>query len=320
MAKKTIKFRYYRPCLDTQTSEPVALEYYLNLIQTDSKFFEYTIKTSSSSVIRINSITKHEHYDIPNVATLSYPLWCVTFSKSRIDVPGKINTKTNIVTSVNINDDELITDESVLLYDEITQVAMIQTGSSSTSTTHIQQIINHFIPEGSKDECIYFDPLYYENSLQRALKQTRNRKLTARIIKSSQNHYNDLEHSASCDAIPAIISTADAFDETGCGDLKIDIAIGVNTRNKTNKLNYTTVMNFIHDLAPFIKLGTVDTLKISGYSSNSNKQEVIDLIADPMYDTASFEVTSHNRRILPFSIFNTMVIEYNTRRADFLYK
>ena len=49
-------------------------------------------------------------------------------------------------------------------------------------------------------------------------------------------------------------------------------------------------------------------------------EEVIDLIADPMYDTASFEVTSHTRRILPVSIFNTMVIEYNTRRADFLYK
>lgn len=317
--KKTIRFRYYKPCVDTAASTPVAFEDYLQHILNHPDYNQYHIKTATSSVISINNIKKHDNYIIPGGATLSYPLWCITFGKSRIDIPGKINTKTNIITSVNIDDDELITDEAVLLYDELTHIALIQTGNNSTSTTYIQQLINHFIPEESREkDKIYFDPLYYEDSLKRALTQSTNRKITARIIKSSSNQYNNLEQSVTSEAIPAIIAAANTFDNTGADDLKIDFSIGVNNRNKNSKLNYDAVMHFIRGLAPFTTRGTVDVLKVSGYSDNSNKQETIDLIADPMYDTASFEVTANNRRILPISIFNAMVIEYNKRRTGFL--
>ena len=147
--KKTIRFKYYKACLARNHSITVTLDTYLAKILEEKNYKDKKINTADTS-ISITGIERHEHYHIPDGATLTYPVWSVTFSKSRIDVPGIININTKQISSVNINDDELITDESVLLYDETTNVVMLQCNRGSATPTYIQHLINSFIPKTRK--------------------------------------------------------------------------------------------------------------------------------------------------------------------------
>ena len=315
--KKTIRFRYYKACLVRKPSISVTLETYLAHILNVDNYKDKKINNTDSSV-SINSIKKYKNYRIPDGATLSYPIWAVTFSKSRIDVPGIINIKTKHISSVNINDDELITDESVLLYDETTNVIMLQCNRGSAPPTYIQHLINSFIPKANKDDELCLIPLYYENSFERALKQNCNKNLTVRIIKTAKEKYNDLDKKVKTDTVSSVISTLNDFDTNEERDLQIELSVSAKGKGHKNSLNSRTVLNFIQSVAPFIQCKTISKLQISGYSEDATKQQVIDLIADPIFDTANFEVTSSNRRILPTTILKNMVIEYNKRRQDFL--
>ena len=315
--KKIIRFKYYKACLARNHSITVTLDTYLAKILEEKNYKDKKINTADTS-ISITGIERHEHYHIPDGATLTYPVWSVTFSKSRIDVPGIININTKQISSVNINDDELITDESVLLYDETTNVVMLQCNRGSATPTYIQHLINSFIPKTNKNDEISFIPLYYENSLERALKQYCNKNVTVRIIKTAKEKYNGLDKKIKTDTVKSIISTLNDFDTNGESDLQIDLSVSAKGKGNKNSLNGNAVISFIRSLMPFVQFDTISKLQISGYSGDETKQQVIDLITDSIFDTAAFEITSSNRRIIPTTIFKNMVIEYNKRRTCFL--
>ena len=161
--KKNVSFYYYKPCLKNDSTTTVQFEAYLEKI--NSEYNKSSFVENNTSDIIINEIDKYKNYEIPSGATLQYVIWSIFLGKHRLDVPGKINIETKKISPVPINDNERITDETVVMYDEHTHIIILQSGIGCVSVSQFQALINSFI-EAQEDK-IALVPLYYDDAFAR---------------------------------------------------------------------------------------------------------------------------------------------------------
>lgn len=310
---KTVTFYYYKPCLEKDTTKTVCLEQYLRLIAGKIK----QINTfDMPSAITINSIENFEKYEIPGGATLPYPIWSVFFGKSRLDIPGKINIYTKAVSPVSINDNELITDETVMLYDETTHIVMYQNGMHGASISQVQSIINECI-QNPKDR-ITFVPLYYDDAFSRIKKHCYNRSFNARLIHRPNLDYESLLMDPECTPLIDMVKSFSELQGKAETDIKMEISIAVGDRKRNTGLNSKKFLSMLKGLLDLNAKGLVDRIKATGYSLDNNKLETIDLLEGQIKDKRLFNVTSATRYLSPRVVYNGMVLEYIKRRKDFI--
>ena len=310
--KKNVNFYYYKPCLENDSTTTVQFESYLEKI--NSEYNKKSLDKNNISDIIINKIDKYTNYEIPSGATLQYTIWSIFIGKNRLDVPGKINIETKQTGPVTINDNERITYETVVMYDEQTHIIVLQSGLGCVSATQFQASINAFI-EAPEDK-ITLVPLYYDNALDRLEKHSCNRSLTARIIHKNNTDYANLLDKDS--SIAKIIESATSLQGPSETDIKITISMAIGDRKNNIGFLRDSFLSTIRDLIYMNTQGIVDRIKAKGYSDKSKKLETIDLLKGQIKDTSQFIVTSSNRYLTPLSIFNGLVVEYSSRRSDFL--
>ena len=310
--KKNVNFYYYKPCLENDSTTTVQFEAYLEKI--NSEYNKKSLDKNNISDIIINKIDKYTNYEIPSGATLQYTIWSIFIGKNRLDVPGKINIETKQTGPVNINDNERITYETVVMYDEQTHIIVLQSGLGCVSATQFQASINAFI-EAPEDK-ITLVLLYYDNALARLEKHSCNRSLTARIIHKNNTDYANLLDKDS--SIAKIIESATSLQGPSETDIKITISMAIGDRKNNIGFFRDSFLSTIRDLLYMNTQGIVDRIRAKGYSDKSKKLETIDLLKGQIKDTSQFIVTSSNRYLTPLSIFNGLVVEYSSRRSDFL--
>lgn len=310
--KKNVNFYYYKPCLENDSTTTVQFESYLEKI--NSEYNKKSLDKNNISDIIINKIDKYTNYEIPSGATLQYTIWSIFIGKNRLDVPGKINIETKQTGPVTINDNERITYETVVMYDEQTHIIVLQSGLGCVSATQFQASINAFI-EAPEDK-ITLVPLYYDNALDRLEKHSCNRSLTARIIHKNNTDYANLLDKDS--SIAKIIESATSLQGPSETDIKITISMAIGDRKNNIGFLRDSFLSTIRDLLYMNTQGIVDRIRAKGYSDKSKKLETIDLLKGQIKDTSQFIVTSGNRYLTPLSIFNGLVVEYSSRRRDFL--
>lgn len=310
--KKNVNFYYYKPCLENDSTTTVQFESYLEKI--NSEYNKKSLDKNNISDIIINKIDKYTNYEIPSGATLQYTIWSIFIGKNRLDVPGKINIETKQTGPVTINDNERITYETVVMYDEQTHIIVLQSGLGCVSATQFQASINAFI-EAPEDK-ITLVPLYYDNALDRLEKHSCNRSLTARIIHKNNTDYANLLDKDS--SIAKIIESATSLQGPSETDIKITISMAIGDRKNNIGFLRDSFLSTIRDLLYMNTQGIVDRIRAKGYSDKSKKLETIDLLKGQIKDTSQFIVTSSNRYLTPLSIFNGLVVEYSSRRRDFL--
>lgn len=309
--KKNVNFYYYKPCLENDSTTTVQFESYLEKI--NSEYNKKSLDKNNISDIIINKIDKYTNYEIPSGATLQYTIWSIFIGKNRLDVPGKINIETKQTGPVTINDNERITYETVVMYDEQTHIIVLQSGLGCVSATQFQASINAFI-EAPEDK-ITLVPLYYDNALDRLEKHSCNRSLTARIIHKNNTDYANLLDKDS--SIAKIIESATSLQGPSETDIKITISMAIGDRKNNIGFLRDSFLSTIRDLLYMNTQGIVDRIRAKGYSDKSKKLETIDLLKGQIKDTSQFIVTSSNRYLTPLSIFNGLVVEYSSRRSDF---
>lgn len=310
--KKNVNFYYYKPCLENDSTTTVQFESYLEKI--NSEYNKKSLDKNNISDIIINKIDKYTNYEIPSGATLQYTIWSIFIGKNRLDVPGKINIETKQTGPVTINDNERITYETVVMYDEQTHIIVLQSGLGCVSPTQFQASINAFIEE--PEDKITLVPLYYDNALARLEKHSCNRSLTARIIHKNNTDYANLLDKDS--SIAKIIESATSLQGPSETDIKITISMAIGDRKNNIGFLRDNFLSTIRDLLYMNTQGIVDRIRAKGYSDKSKKLETIDLLKGQIKDTSKFIVTSSNRYLTPLSIFNGLVVEYSSRRNDFL--
>lgn len=310
--KKNVNFYYYKPCLENYSTTTVQFESYLEKI--NSEYNKKSLDKNNISDIIINKIDKYTNYEIPSGATLQYTIWSIFIGKNRLDVPGKINIETKQTGPVTINDNERITYETVVMYDEQTHIIVLQSGLGCVSATQFQASINAFI-EAPEDK-ITLVPLYYDNALDRLEKHSCNRSLTARIIHKNNTDYANLLDKDS--SIAKIIESATSLQGPSETDIKITISMAIGDRKNNIGFLRDSFLSTICDLLYMNTQGIVDRIRAKGYSDKSKKLETIDLLKGQIKDTSQFIVTSSNRYLTPLSIFNGLVVEYSSGRSDFL--
>lgn len=310
--KKNVNFYYYKPCLENDSTTTVQFEAYLEKI--NSEYNKKSLDKNNISDIIINKIDKYANYEIPSGATLQYTIWSIFIGKNRLDVPGKINIETKQTGPVTINDNERITYETVVMYDEQTHIIVLQSGLGCVSATQFQASINAFI-EAPEDK-ITLVPLYYDNALARLENHSCNRSLTARIIHKNNTDYANLLDKDS--SIAKIIESATSLQGPSETDIKITISMAIGDRKNNIGFLRDSFLSTIRDLLYMNTQGIVDRIRAKGYSDKSKKLETIDLLKGQIKDTSQFIVTSSNRYLTPLSIFNGLVVEYSSRRSDFL--
>lgn len=310
--KKNVNFYYYKPCLENDSTTTVQFESYLEKI--NSEYNKKSLDKNNISDIIINKIDKYTNYEIPSGATLQYTIWSIFIGKNRLDVPGKINIETKQTGPVTINDNERITYETVVMYDEQTHIIVLQSGLGCVSPTQFQASINAFIEE--PENKIILVPLYCDNALARLEKHSCNRSLTARIIHKNNTDYANLLDKDS--SIAKIIESATSLQGPSETDIKITISMAIGDRKNNIGFLRDNFLSTIRDLLYMNTQGIVDRIRAKGYSDKSKKLETIDLLKGQIKDTSQFIVTSSNRYLTPLSIFNGLVVEYSSRRNDFL--
>ena len=310
--KKNVNFYYYKPCLENDSTTTVQFESYLEKI--NSEYNKKSLDKNNISDIIINKIDKYTNYEIPSGATLQYTIWSIFIGKNRLDVPGKINIETKQTGPVTINDNERITYETVVMYDEQTHIIVLQSGLGCVSPTQFQASINAFIEE--PENKITLVPLYHDNALARLEKHSCNRSLTARIIHKNNTDYANLLDKDS--SIAKIIESATSLQGPSETDIKITISMAIGDRKNNIGFLRDNFLSTIRDLLYMNTQGIVDRIRAKGYSDKSKKLETIDLLKGQIKDTSQFIATSSNRYLTPLSIFNGLVVEYSRRRNDFL--
>ena len=119
-------------------------------------------------------------------------------------------------------------------------------------------------------------------------------------------------------SISKIIESTTSLQGASETDIKISISIAIADRKTNTGFSKSNFLSTICDLLHMSAQGIVDRIKAKGYSAKSNKIETIDLLKGQIKDKYQFTVTSSNRYLTPLSVFNGLVIEYNSRRKEFL--
>lgn len=306
MPTKNIRFDYFKPCLLNDPKTLIDLTHYLEIL-SNSDQEDRVIKVTNVNDIRVCHIQYHKNYHISDGGILQYPLWEIRFTRTRYDIPGVYNKKTQQINPANLDDDEYVAEETSFLYDKEKNIVILQRNRAGASPNTVQRFFNTMYE--NNENPIELQPIIKSDSLKRAMNDKYFSTINVRFPNVSDDALKkDKSVQSLIDAPNSMMPT-----ETDC-QLQAEFIFKVIGKNKKKSLLSDSIKKLLWFLSPLIKTDKVDKLIVKGKQENERAFEEVDLIKDVVRDFASFDVTVKNRYIASSAIYNSMVYFYSQRR------
>jgi len=310
---KRIRFDYFRVALASNPETIIDITPMLEYFETlpdENRIMGYV----NGNIVRILNIKLHERYTYElskTVRTLNFPIWQVTFTRSRPDLPGVLHKKAKELVPLELEDDEYISEDTVMIYDPQKRVAVIQRNLTGTPPKAIQTMLNEIITE--EDQKIELQPLFDELAYKRAKGQFYHRAMHFRVtnVRSPQIDVDETS------AVKNIIASAASYADVAEYPIQLEMILKIPGVVKGKSLSDPKYRDTIKELKQLSDQKLVDRLLVKGATDEAAQIEEIDLIEEIIRDWINFSI-SENRFIATITVFEKLIQSYAKKRPVFI--
>lgn len=316
MPKVSIRFDYFSVAMANKTEQYVDLTELLEAIKCTSskdKIMEYI----QGNTVRILEMVFYSRYTYQytggdKVETVQYPFWYIVFTRSRPDLPEVLKRDALELEPLDLDDDEYLSENTVMLYDSIKGIAIVQRNLAGVPIKFIQNMMNQHIKDDNK--LIEFQPIVDKNALTRVKNQGYHRSINFRLSHLGSIN-KDLDDDSTLDDIMESTMNFSTVDNTPL-QLEVNIKIPGNTRKFS--LKNSMVDKLIRRLMKIHseQENVVDKLTIKGATDEEAQIEEIDLLGPVVRDKVIID-TDESRFIASDKLMERMLRKYSQIRNRF---
>jgi hypothetical protein len=311
---KKIRCDYFRPCLEQNVNQVCSLTLYLQ--EFCQMPFERRIMQYAGNTIRLSSVIYHANYQPENGSPFSFPLWQLTYTRIRPDVPGTTTMARAEITPLDLEDDEYIAEDTTALYDPELSYLVIQRNKTGTPPSAMQQFFNKMNQAGEEHN-IEFQIMVRDNTYERVRRHNYHKSINIRFrnvrsdaIKQIVGDNPSLKH---------ILQTAATFTTDQEYPVSAELILTIPGRHPDSSFRHQAYNSIINLANKLISSDLVDKLKVQGKIDEENPFEPVDLVNDVVRDELYFNVA--NKELIPsITIFDRIAVAYAEKRPSLVSK
>lgn len=309
---KKIRFDYFMSYSEEDEPQQVNLIPYLEFL-SGLTLTDRIMPYVDGHSIRLSQIRYHANYQPNDKAPLPFPLWELTFTRMRSDVPGTTRTALPDLKPIDLEDDEYIAEDTVVLYDPTIHYLLIQRNRTGAPPSVIKAFFNRLHRDGEPN--VDLQIVTRDNPFERAKNHHFHHAFTMRVKNIRNSEFiRSVQGNPTLNTLVQIgknLSTEQEYP------VQAELILKIPARNPEKTLKHTAHTTILNMLNPLIDSDIIDKLKVTGRTDEESALEEVDLVEDVLREWLIFSL--ENQRLIPATtIFDKLSNSFAQRRPSLL--
>lgn len=308
MAKKQkkIRFEYFHVMSKKEPSTNISVasifESLLNMKKEPIKF----PNGDQLSIIDIKYYNRYQYKETKETKSTQYPIWKLVITRARIDQPGIYNESNNTVYELALDENEYVSDNTVIIYDTKKNIIGMQRNINGISPTNFESIFNAMITD--EDEKIRLQALVDSDAFYRAMNHTKHKAITLR--------FSDVNNVQPCSnkSVNSVLNSVRPMSSKCSRPVALEVTFKISGRSDET-LQHDAFMDTLTTAVDYKNANEIDKLLVKGAMDDGSSVEEIDMITSVIRDWCSFSL-DEDRYISSNKIFEKLLQKYSERRSS----